>query len=113
MSTPDQKGYTPVHIAAARGRQQVVQLLRKLGAKMDVVASSLGSPAELASRAGHPAVAKKLLMYTSRCEFCQAVWKDVQLFACSRCKKTFYCSVACQKQEWTQHKKTCVAADQA
>jgi hypothetical protein len=91
----------------------VVKLLRKLGAKMDVVASSLGTPAELANRAGHPAVAEKLTRYTSQCACCQKQGTGVKLLACSRCRKTFYCSVACQKQEWTQHKKTCVAADQA
>jgi hypothetical protein len=69
---------------------------------------------------GHDAVAEILIKYTACCACCQK--RDtahVKLSACSRCLKTYYCSAACQKQDWKQHKKTCVAvaaaaaADQA
>jgi hypothetical protein len=89
----------------------VVKLLRKHGAKIDVV-SAVGSPAELASKMGHDAVAEKLTRYTSQCACCQKqATVTVKLSACSRCKKTYYCSAACQKQDWKQHKKTCSKAN--
>jgi hypothetical protein len=60
-------GCTPVHIAVGRGHEKVVKLLRKSGARMDVVAASVGSPAETASRMGHDAMAEKLTKYTACC----------------------------------------------
>lgn len=30
---------------------------------------------------------------------------------CSRCRKVKYCCVECQRQHWSEHKKTCVAVD--
>ena len=29
---------------------------------------------------------------------------------CSRCKRVYYCSTACQKSHWKEHKKVCAAA---
>mgnify|MGYP006273442139 CR=1 FL=1 len=39
------------------------------------------------------------------CPICQQ--RNVKLQACSRCRRAFYCSVACQKQDWKKHKATC------
>jgi hypothetical protein len=33
--------------------------------------------------------------------------KEKKLMSCSRCKKTKYCSVECQKKDWKEHKKCC------
>ncbi|CAJ2504881.1 Uu.00g122750.m01.CDS01 [Anthostomella pinea] len=30
-----------------------------------------------------------------------------ELKKCSRCSKTKYCSVECQKEDWSKHRKTC------
>jgi hypothetical protein len=30
---------------------------------------------------------------------------------CSRCKRTYYCSQKCQRDDWKEHKKTCKAKD--
>jgi hypothetical protein len=50
------------------------------------------------------------MKYTSQCACCEKkAAADVQLLACSRCLKTYYCSAVCQKQDWNQHKKTCAA----
>jgi hypothetical protein len=33
--------------------------------------------------------------------------RDAELRQCSRCKSVFYCSAACQKADWSVHKKYC------
>lgn len=41
------------------------------------------------------------------CESCGLVLIDVK--RCGRCRCAAYCSQACQKQHWPQHKKECKA----
>jgi hypothetical protein len=101
-------------MAGGNGHEKVVKLLRKHGADMSGT-SAFGTPVELARAAGHDAAAEKLTRYTLQCACCQKQGAaGVKLLACSRCMKTYYCSAACQKHDWKQHKKTCsAAADQA
>jgi ankyrin repeat protein len=108
-------GVTPVFGAAARGHEKAVKLLRKLGADMNKESVEYGTPLDQAVQQGHYTVAEKLIRYTSQCACCQKqATATVKLLACSRCKKTFYCSSQCQKQDWKQHKQTCAAtADRA
>jgi len=41
------------------------------------------------------------------CEICN-LWKPAAVFKnCSRCKKTGYCSVDCQRQDWSFHRNVC------
>jgi ankyrin repeat protein len=115
INARDKDGRTPVMMTAAEGHEKVVKLLRKLGADMNKE-STFGTPEEIARGQGHTAMAEKLVKYTSQCQFCQKKASvTVKLSACSRCLKTYYCSAACQKQDWKLHKKTrtAAAADQA
>jgi hypothetical protein len=40
-----------------------------------------------------------------RCAFCGKIEKSLK--RCSRCKMSYYCSVECQKRDWSRHKLTC------
>ena len=43
---------------------------------------------------------------TKRCSNCGV--KISNVLRCARCRQTCYCSQECQKNEWNEHKKTCV-----
>jgi ankyrin repeat protein len=110
IHTPDKEGVTPAYVAAYGGHEKVVKLLRKLGADVNVP-SEFGTALDIARELGHHVVAEKLTKYTSQCQCCgKKATAAVKLSACSRCLKTYYCSAACQKQDWKQHKKPCKAA---
>lgn len=49
------------------------------------------------------------LMSIDACFYCEKKGKDVTLMACACCKKARYCSQACQKKDWKNHKVVCVA----
>jgi ankyrin repeat protein len=106
VNTPSKEGVSPVFAAAANGHEKAVKLLRKLGADLNAKPSAaLGTPLVQALLKGYVAVAEKLIKYTSQCACCQKQASvTVKLLACSRCKKTYYCSAVCQKQDWKQHK---------
>jgi hypothetical protein len=44
----------------------------------------------------------------TECVVCE---KKDETKKCSRCKSVFYCSAACQRQDWTFHKTTCCNVD--
>lgn len=45
------------------------------------------------------------------CAQCGTVERDSGAYqVCSRCKSTYYCSVACQRYAWPKHKRTCQSA---
>jgi hypothetical protein len=42
---------------------------------------------------------------------CAACGKQaLQMLQCSRCKAAFYCTAACQKRHWREHRAACGAA---
>lgn len=46
-------------------------------------------------------------MATANEGFCAICGKAHGLKKCARCKRISYCSSACQRQDWTEHKKVC------
>ena len=106
VNTPNNKGCTPVHAAATEGHEKVVTLLRKFGAKMDEQ-SDFGTAADAAAKMGHTVIQAKLAKYNSCCANCVEAGTNVNLSLCSRCNSTYYCSAACQKQDWKKHKLMC------
>jgi ankyrin repeat protein len=105
VNTYNEEGTAPVHIAAMKDFVKVLKLPHKLGADMNAP-SPEGTPLDIAQSWGHAAVAEKLTKNTSQCACCQQQQASatVKLSACSRCLKTYYCSAACQKQDWKKHK---------
>lgn len=49
--------------------------------------------------------------YVNDLQSCRTCWtletENLQFQHCPKCKVTFYCSEACQKQDWKAHKKAC------
>mmetsp|Transcript_24202 Transcript_24202/g.78243 ORF Transcript_24202/g.78243 Transcript_24202/m.78243 type:complete len:231 (-) Transcript_24202:96-788(-) len=51
---------------------------------------------------------------TGKCATCEVqVAKAGKLLACGRCREVEYCSLACQKKDWPQHKRVCRKVDKA
>ncbi|MBA3751741.1 Fic family protein [Candidatus Dependentiae bacterium] len=51
---------------------------------------------------------KQANLFYRSCFKCNRYEKQSWTFKhCARCKKTFYCSAKCQKQDWQSHKQTC------
>lgn len=44
-----------------------------------------------------------------QCDNCKRAMEDhfEQMWSCTRCKKSYYCSSQCQNQDWAEHKKLC------
>jgi hypothetical protein len=76
---------------------------------MNKKSAVFGTPLDQAQEEEHDAVAEKLTRCTSQCACCGKNGADVHLNACSRCRKTFYCSAQSQKRDWKKHKKACSA----
>ncbi len=53
-------GYTPLHVAASRGNEELVRFLVESGARTDARMDDGKTPADLAAERGHPGVAKLL-----------------------------------------------------
>ncbi len=52
--------YTPLHVAASRGNQELVRFLVESGARVDAKMADGKTPADLAAERGHPETAKLL-----------------------------------------------------
>ena len=44
-----------------------------------------------------------------RCDYCDVLCPQETLKVDGRCKKKYYCSVACQKSDWPLHKQFCMS----
>lgn len=52
---------------------------------------------------------ESIARYCNKCQDLETQQK--KLLTCSRCKKVFYCNVACQKAHWPTHKPECIAVN--
>jgi ankyrin repeat protein len=52
--------YTPLHVAASRGNEELVRFLVESGARTDARMADGKTPADLAAERGHPGVATLL-----------------------------------------------------
>jgi hypothetical protein len=44
---------------------------------------------------------------------CGLCWQAADLKKCSRCKRAWYCGIACQRKHWAAHKPHCVPAEKS
>ena len=61
---------------------------------------------------GVPAEWCEYFLPMQKCVVCGTeAWRreKTKMLCCARCKVTHYCSVACQKQDWPEHKRMCAA----
>ena len=52
-----------------------------------------------------PSINTSLL--TKQCNYCKTEETDKKIYRCSRCHFAKYCSVDCQRKDWSEHKKIC------
>lgn len=55
---------------------------------------------------------RTFILNMDACASCkQHATTEIKLKKCARCISTYYCSAACQKKDWPQHKKVCQIQD--
>jgi hypothetical protein len=92
------KSLAPFVTRAAVSPIFAVSYLESVGAQA-AAAAKVSSP-------GSPSAASRSSAPTDCCAKCGGKGKP-KLLACSKCKGVKYCSTACQKDDWKQHKITC------
>ncbi|KAL7533987.1 hypothetical protein ACHAXR_005567 [Thalassiosira sp. AJA248-18] len=56
----------------------------------------------------HHALNQTVISFTNRtCLACTKNHLEAPLKCCVQCKMAYFCSVACQKEKWSEHKKVC------
>ena len=106
VNSKNKHGATPLHVAIDKGRTDVVKFLIRNGAQdtefthqhtgesinVDVLANQMGD--------------QTLTDYVAskRCSVCNKLCKPK---LCKGCMQVGYCSSACQKSDWPEHKKVC------
>ncbi len=99
----DQAGMSHLLLASHKGYTAIARLLVAAGAHNAASGYSPIVPLAAAQEGGHEEIVK--LLSQKKCAACSSTEKG--LGQCSGCKKVYYCSPACQKQDWPQHKKVC------
>ncbi|GMI28868.1 hypothetical protein TeGR_g6204 [Tetraparma gracilis] len=113
VSAPDPKGWSPLHNAVSEDRLVFVALLLEhgadVGAKKVHTGGAIVTPIMCAKSEGVEKLLRKKLR-VDRCGYslCDGgVAEGGKLQGCSLCNRVFYCSKACQRAHWREHKKEC------
>ncbi|KAH9920646.1 uncharacterized protein B0H18DRAFT_1121877 [Fomitopsis serialis] len=80
------------------------ELLMPVGEPASPILEALGGPSWIEGREHTDKTDHRLVM---QCRQCFSREPMVKLFVCSKCKKIYYCSRECQKQDWPLHKDAC------
>lgn len=117
----DESGNTLIDKAFAANQPDIILFLlqnahdpRKLLARFPFEAVQASSEIfklcmELAYNKEPIAIGQKVVDKTRQDKSCASCAKQECAKLCSKCKKVFYCSVACQKSHWAEHKLNCEA----
>jgi len=107
---------TAIFHCAAKNRVSVVKLLLEYGADPLSTRYETGETiADMARKENHDLMANLITSWINaeseeRFKICSVCYKYTknEMKKCSRCKEIWYCSEACQKKDWGQHKPKCV-----
>lgn len=95
---------TPSHVAVLNGHTEVMELLLEHKSNpAQAIADDYQCLTGIANDCGHAGIAA-LLLRTRKCDACQ---KPGTRSVCKGCSKGRYCSHACQKSHWAEHKASC------
>jgi len=115
VNAADNGLWTPLHVAAYRGHENICGALIAAGAHLHAVDSRGATPLMLAQQK-HPAKTSMLDLLAGRgpehppgtvCDGCGRPEAEVQLHPCSGCWSARYCSSACNVAAWPAHKAEC------
>jgi hypothetical protein len=91
----------PIRVECAAGRGRYVVAARDLEPGTIVMMSTAAAMAPVSA-------------CSNRCNFClqspSLMAPSEKMLRCSRCRSVLYCSQACQKADWAEHKPECAAA---
>ena len=106
VNSKNKQGGTPMHAAMDRGHTDVVKFLIRNGAQdTEFTRLDTGETANVDDLANH--VGDQTLtdyVASKRCSVCNKLCKPK---LCKKCMGVGYCSSACQKSDWPEHKKVC------
>jgi hypothetical protein len=115
LNMPDAQGKTALHIAAQYGCPGVAKMLIEAGANPQVVDNEGQSIFKtLFNRIIFDEACDRFAIYIAPLMkkehvLCFACKKNGELMSCAGCTSALYCSQACQKTDWENHKPFCKA----
>ena len=106
VNSKNKQGATPLHAAMENGHTDVVKFLIRNGAQdTSFTALHTGESInvdDLANDLGDQTLTDYVA--SKRCSVCNKLCKPK---LCKKCMQVGYCSLACQKSDWPEHKKVC------
>jgi hypothetical protein len=115
VNEPDTEGWSPLHYAMMDDRLVFVALLLEHGADANagVLAEGVSVTPIMCAKSEGVEKFLRMRLKAGRCGYslCDGgVAEGGKLQSCSRCNRVFYCSKACQRAHWPDHKRVCGAS---
>jgi hypothetical protein len=99
------EGFTPSMIAADKKYENMLEFLRKYGARPQISAPTIGTAADRSKIVGAPA--EQTAYLEARTHFANRGCTGAGVKKCAGCLKVYYCARECQLAHWSAHKKEC------
>ncbi|GMI29935.1 hypothetical protein TeGR_g6254 [Tetraparma gracilis] len=114
VNEPDTEGWSPLHYAMMDDRLVFVALLLEHGADANagVLAEGVSVTPIMCAKSEGVEKFLRMRLKAGRCGYplCGGGAEGGKLQSCSRCNRVFYCSKACQRAHWPDHKRVCGAS---